>query len=109
MVYAFGMEGIPLFEMLFIVIILMVVGLVVILIEIRKLRKLLTEETGDIKRFESDLDKFEADNKGKPPKELIAHVQNAVEKGIDKEQIQSSMQNQGWSKEKAQEVLKAIK
>ena len=61
MAYVFGIEGVPVFEMLFIIIVLMLASLIFMLLEIRKLRKLIAKETVDITRFENDLAKEKMD------------------------------------------------
>ena len=55
MAYVFGMEGVPIFEMLFLLSILLLAGLIFILLELRKLTALLGREKTDLTRFEADL------------------------------------------------------
>ena len=59
MAYVFGIEGVPIFEMLFVLFILLVAGLIFILLELRKLTALIGSEKMDLSRFEADLAKFE--------------------------------------------------
>jgi len=56
--YVFGID-IPMMEILFVMIILFMVALILIILELRKLRILLFEEEGDISRFEKDINKLE--------------------------------------------------
>ena len=60
-VYVFGMTGVPIYEMLLIITLLNMVGLVFILLEVRKLKMLISAETGDLGRFERDIGEFERD------------------------------------------------
>jgi hypothetical protein len=105
MVYVFGVEGVPVFEMLFILMVLMLFGLIFILLEIRKLRKLISEEDVDIKRFEADLAKFEVDEDSKPPAALVNYVRDAEGKGISRDQIQKSLSAAGWRDKHIDSIL----
>jgi hypothetical protein len=105
MVYVFGMENVPIFEMLFVLMVLMFIGLVFILLEIRKLRKLIGEEDVDIRRFEEDLAKFEVAEGQKPPTDLINYVKDAKEKGISTDQIEKSLSSAGWEDKQVQKIL----
>jgi len=96
MAYVFGMEGVPIFEMLFILMVLMMAGLVFILLEIRKLVSLIAEEKVDIKRFEMDLSQFEHREGKSPPSGLVSYVKNAQDKGLSQTQIRSSLATAGW-------------
>jgi hypothetical protein len=110
MVYVFGMEGVPIFELLFVIMVLMLGGLVFILLELRKLVALIAEEKLDITRFEQDLSQFE--NKGgtkKPSDELVAYIKDAQKKGLSSTQIEGSLQNAGWQQRQIEELFQKIK
>lgn len=109
MVYVFGIEGVPVFEMLFVIMILMLFGLLFILLEIRKLRKLIIEENADLKRFEQDLAEFEHDQGKTPSKALLDYVRNAQGKGISNDEIGASLKKAGWDEHEVNTILNKIK
>jgi len=102
MVYVFGVEGVPIFEMIFIVAILLLIGFVIILLEIRKLKGLITKEKTDISRFESDLTRLEGDTQ---PGSLQAYIEQYVKAGYKKEQIVSAMVQAGYKKADVERFL----
>jgi hypothetical protein len=108
MALVFGMENVPIFEMLFVLMVLMFIGLIFILLEIRKLRLLISEEDVDIKRFEEDLAKFEVAEGSKPPADLINYVKDAKDKGISTDQIERSLNSAGWEDKQVQKILDRI-
>jgi len=103
--YVFGMEGVPVFEMLFILMVLLLVGLIFVLLEIRKLVNLIAEEKVDIKRFEMDLAQFERDEGKQPPQELVDYVKDAKDKGLSDMQIQTSLGNAGWKDKEVKSIF----
>jgi len=105
MAYIFGMNGIPVFEMLFILMILMLAGLVFVLLEIKKLVKLVAKEKMDINRFEADLAQFEG-KKTSPG--LVNYVRNAQDQGLKRNQIQNSMSSAGWQDKHITNVFNKI-
>jgi hypothetical protein len=105
MVYVFGIEGVPVFEMLFIISVLMLAGLIFILLEIRKLVHLIGQEGSDLKRFEADLAKFEVDEAAKPPPQLVSYVRDAQGRGLGKEQIQRSLSAAGWREKQINSIM----
>ena len=116
MAFVFGMEGVPVFEMLFVLLGLMLLGFIFILLELRKLtriisdeRKLMNEEAEDIHRFELDLDKLERGDSKKPSQELIAYIRTAVEKGLSEDEIETSLAQAGWSKKQVADIIASIK
>ena len=58
MAYVFGIEGVPIFEMLCLLSILLLAGLVFIFLELKKLNALFGREKSDLTRFEADLVRF---------------------------------------------------
>ncbi len=108
-VRVFGIDGVPVFEMLFVVLVLLLMGLIVILLEIRKLRKLIKEEKTDVKRFEADLSEFEVAEGKKPTGKLVSYVQAAISKGVTEEQVESSLLKSGWDKEQIDAVFESLK
>jgi len=109
MAYVFGMEGVPIFEMLFVLIILMLVGLIFVLIEIRKLVSLIAEEKVDIKRFEMDLAQFERDEGKAPPDALVDYVKNAKDRGLSQDQIKKSLSGAGWNQKDVDNIFGKMK
>jgi hypothetical protein len=105
MVYVFGIEGVPVFEMLFVISLLMLVGLILVLLEIRKLVRLISEEGTDLKRFEADLAKFEVDEAAKPPSQLVNYVRDAQTRGLGKDQIQKSLSAAGWREKQIDHIM----
>lgn len=108
MAYVFGIEGVPVFEMLFVVMCLMIIGLFFVLMEIKKLKMLLREEKGDITRFEEDLSKFEEDEGQDPHAKVKAYVQNAMQSGMNQKQVEDSLMDKGWSKEQVDKVFEGM-
>jgi len=104
----FGMEGVPIFEMLFILMVLMLGGLVFILLEIRKLVALVAEEQVDIQRFEGDLAQFERAEGKKPPNDLVDYVKNARYKGVSEQQIQKSLNTVGWNHKEISGIMQKV-
>ena len=47
MAYVFGIEGVPIFELLFVICVLLLLGLVFVLLELRKLTALIGKEKAD--------------------------------------------------------------
>lgn len=121
MALVFGVEGVPIFEILFIITMLLFVGLIFVLLELKRLKGVLSEESRDIKRFENDINQLErnnyeklkkssgghhaqADSSGVAP-ELSDWVKNAKSKGKDDKSIMDSLTKAGWSKEDIQKAL----
>jgi hypothetical protein len=109
MAYVFGIEGVPVFEMLFILIGLMLIGFIFILLELKKMTRLLSEESKDIQRFELDLDKLEKGNSRKPSEQMVAYIQEALNKGLSQEQIETSLEQAGWGKKQITDIFETIK
>jgi hypothetical protein len=109
MAYVFGVEGVPIFEMLFVISVLLLAGLIFILLELRKLTSLIGKEKSDLQRFESDLAEFEQDAGKKSSAELVDYIQNAKAKGLSIEQIEASLTQRGWSKKEVDRILGNIK
>ena len=107
MVYVFGMN-IPLLEILVVFLVLLGIGLVLIILELKKLRQLITEERSDIAQFEADLSRFEKDeqNAGEKSDDLDLYIKQALAKGISKAQIEDVLIKRGWDKEKVEQYLK---
>jgi hypothetical protein len=108
MAYVFGIEGVPIFEMLIVISILLLLGLIFILLELRKLTSLIGKEKADLKRFEDDLSEFEKDTGKKSTDEIVAYIKSAVAKGIPKAQIEVSLIQRGWPKKEVDDVLEQL-
>ncbi len=109
MAYVFGVEGIPIFEMLFVVSLLLLLGLVFILLELKKLNALIAKEKKDLKRFEDDLAKFEVDAGKKSTQRLVDYVKNAMARGLSEAQIKVSLIQRGWSKREIDNIFEGLK
>ena len=109
MAYVFGIEGIPVFEMLLIILALLLMGLIFILLELRKLTKLLGEEKVDLRRFELDLADFEKDQGKKPTSQLVSYIEEAISKGMGEPQIEALLMKRGWSKKQVDSIFESLK
>jgi len=107
MAYVFGIEGVPIFEMMLVFCLLLLGGLIVILIELKKLKKLISFEQRDVLRFERDLAFFERkqDENKNIPNKLSAYVNYCIAKGMSKQQIRKSLLDRGWSDEQVNALL----
>ncbi len=106
MTYIFGGIDLPVFEILFIVSIVLLIGLSMmifgifyILKELRTLQGLLREEEADIKEFDEDIAKLEQ-LEGKKDKEKIRqYINSCVAKGYKWEDIRKVLVSRGWNKD----------
>jgi len=105
--YVFGID-IPINELLLIVLVMVLIGLIFILLELRKLTRLIVKETTDIDRFELDLAKFEHFQGQKPSEDMIAHIQEAKAKGYSDTEIQNSLSRVGWNKQSIDQLYKRL-
>ena len=96
MAYVFGVENVPVFELLFIMFGLQMVALAVMYVEIKKLVNLIAKERLDISRFEDDLASFERVEGKKPPQKLVNVVKEAKSRGIPDRHIEKTLDNSGW-------------
>jgi hypothetical protein len=108
MAYVFGIGGVPVFEMLFIFSLLLLIGLVFILLELKRLSNLIGKEKSDLQRFESDLQKFEGDTGKKSSDELVDYVKTAIDKGLTYSQVEASLIQRGWPKKEVDSVLNKL-
>ncbi len=105
MAYVFGIEGVPIFEMLFVISLLLLIGLIFILLELRRLGALITKEKVDLNRFEDDLKVFERDTGKKSTDKLVDYVKSAIAKGLTHDQIENSLMQRGWPKMEIDKIL----
>lgn len=103
MAYVFGMD-VPVFEIQFVLMILMMAGMGFILYEIQRLVKLISQEKTAIKRFEDDLSQFEGGKK--PSADVINFVNDAKNRGLSNFQIQQSLMASGWKMSDIEKVLR---
>jgi hypothetical protein len=108
MAFVFGIEGVPIFEMLFVISFLLLLGLIFILLELRKLTALIGKENIDLKRFEDDLSEFEKDTGKKSTEELVDYIQDAVARGLPRAQIEVTLVERGWPKKEIDRILDQI-
>ncbi len=108
MVYVFGLN-IPIVEILLILLVLLAVGLGLVWIELKKLRKLLSMERGVLNQFEQDLNRFES-NKGKEhDHELESYVKTALGRGASPEEIKQVLQKRGWDEQTINQVFQSVR
>ena len=105
MAFVFGIEGVPIFEMLFVISLLLLIGLIFILLELRRMGALITKEKSDLKRFEEDLKTFENDSGKKSTNKLVDYVKSAIAKGLTHDKIEESLMLRGWPKEEIDKIL----
>lgn len=118
MTIVFGGIDLPIFEILFVVsillicgLVIMILGLIYILKEIKSLRNLLTREEEDIKKFEKDiaeLEKFEGKEES-DIKALEKYIKNNLNKGFRWDQIKKALVDQGHSENDLNEIYSSLK
>ena len=108
MAYVFGIEGVPIFEMLLVLCVLLLLGLIFVLLELRKLTSLIGKEKDDLKRFEDDLKEFESNSGKRSTTELVQYIKEAVAKGMSRAQIEVSLIQRGWPKKEVDTVLDEV-
>ena len=102
--YIFGID-IPLTELLFVFVIALFIALIIILLEIRKLRKLILTEQEDIYRFEEDINELKPKEKEKHSKSLDKFVKTSLGRGLTKTEIERILTQKGWPKSIIDESL----
>jgi hypothetical protein len=105
----FGSIALPIPELLFIYTLLLVLGIVIVLVEIRRLRKLILTEQADIYKFETDIDKTTPKEKEKHSKSLEEFIKASVEKGLTRTEIEEILTKKGWPKQLVDEVFARYK
>lgn len=117
MTVVFGGIDLPIFEMLFIVSVLLLAGLFVMILgifymlkEFRELKSILKKEEDNINKFEKDITNLEA-FKGKEDKDsdLRNYIKEYTGKGYSWETLKQHMISQGIEGKKLDEIYKSIK
>lgn len=108
MAYVFGIEGVPIFEMLLVLCVLLLLGLIFVLLELRKLTSLIGKEKDDLKRFEDDLKEFESNGGKRSTAEIVEYIKGAVAKGMPRAQIEVSLIQRGWPKKEVDAILDQV-
>jgi hypothetical protein len=103
MTYVFGLN-IPLLELLLVFLVLSSLGLILIYIELRKLRQLIGEEKKDLREFEANLVRLEEDEDSLG--RLAKYIQEAQARGIPKQEIEEILKGRGWETQKIDQYLK---
>ena len=122
--YVFGID-IPLMEALFVFFIFFIIGFIIIVFDLRKLKFLIKKEKEDITELEDDinvLEKFEKKKKIIPKehftrdnipdkyyKELKEFLKKYMKKGIKVRQLKKLLRKKGWKKSMIKHALKDIK
>ncbi len=91
---------------MFLVFVLMFIGLIIIFLEIRKLKKIIRS---DIRRFEDDLARFEGAKGKKLANEVMGYVQNSMSRGISERQIRKSLMTKGWGRDQIDVIFRGVK
>jgi len=107
-IFVFGVD-MPLPELMFIFTMLLVLGLLVTLIEVRKLRKLILTEKADIYRFEEDLNELNPKEIEKHSKTLDGFVKTSLDKGLTQIDIEHILTKKGWPKAMVDESFYRLK
>ena len=107
MVYVFGLN-VPLVEILIIFLVLLSAGLAFILVELRRLRQLLSEEKNIIHQFEDDLNRFESDEGKVHNVQVESYIRSALGRGVAKENIEKVLIQRGWDKETVDKILDSV-
>ena len=113
----FGGIDFPVFEMLFVISVLLIVGLTFVLFgiwyilkEIRALNALLLRERSDIVKFESDLTELEKLESGKNDAEAITqYIKRSLGAGQKWEHIKYTLVKSGIEPGKADKLYKKLK
>ena len=116
MTYVFGSLDLPVFEILFIVsfvllvgIVFMVIGIFSVLKEVVSMKSLLTKGEHQVVKLEqgiADLKKL-----GKQVVDtdvLMTYVKENLKAGYTWEQVKKSLVNEGWKEDRLQEIFKKI-
>jgi RsiW-degrading membrane proteinase PrsW (M82 family) len=107
MVYVFGIEGVPVFEMLIVLILLMLIGLVFLMWQINSLRKIVATQKKSLDRFESDIASLEVN---KQSMNLVEqYVRKAFLQGITEEQVKAKLSESGWQERDIEKIISDAK
>ena len=101
----------------------LIAGFILVLVELRKLRQLLTEESkvikeeekvleeekDDITRFEKDLQALEEKEGKEHNQASVDFVKKAISQNIPKKQIEQQLLARGWEKEVTDKIFESIK
>lgn len=116
MTYIFGGIDIPVFEILFIISIVLIVGLAImifgifnILKELRLLKGLLKEEESDIAKFDADIAKLEKIEGKKSNEKLKKYIKASLDKRYPWSQIKKVLTSRGWDKNLLDQLYKQVK
>jgi hypothetical protein len=117
MTLIFGGIDFPVFEMLFVLSALLLVGLTIVIIgtlyvlkELKALKALLKEEKFDIQEFEADLEEMENLEKGKDQTATLkSFIVDSLRKGYTWKQIKDGLVSKGWEQAKLEEIYRGLK
>jgi len=100
----FGVD-LPLNIFLAVEVLLMMVGLVYVIWEIKKLRRLLTMEKQDLERFEKDLGIIEQENGKNVNDSVVSFVKKALESHITRDHIENMLLRKGWTQKQINDIF----
>ncbi len=96
MVYVFGID-LPLIEILFVYVVLILFALVVLLIELAKLKRLMLIEKSDIFKFTKSV------------QELEEYIKSSLLQGYSKHDIKRMLYSKGWTKSTVDNIFRSLK
>jgi hypothetical protein len=108
MALVFGID-MPILEIIFVLMVLLLAGLVVVVLELRRLATLIRTEKAELKRFELDLAQFERDQGKKPSAAMISYIDDAISKGVSKTAVEYELSKAGWSKNEIDTIFDQLK
>ena len=117
--YIFGID-IPIMEILFVFLILFVIGFIIIVFDLKKLRTLIKKEEEEIDEFEQDLkmlENFEKKENIMPEedisedyyKKLKTFLKKYLKKGVKERQLKKILRKKGWDRSIIKKALKDLK
>ena len=108
--YVFGID-LPIMELLFIFLLFFIIALIFIWLEIKNLRKLISQESQDVDRFEKGINSFNLKEDKQDSKrqsaskikinksyieKLESRVKSLLEKGVKMKKIEAELKKNGW-------------
>lgn len=117
MTIIFGGIDFPVFEMLFIVSILLIIGLVLMILgifyvlkELRELKNLIKTEETNIQKFERDITELERfEGKKDNTEALKNYIGVYLQRGLKWEQIKAKLVSRGWKERDLDEIYMKLK
>jgi ABC-type bacteriocin/lantibiotic exporter with double-glycine peptidase domain len=117
MTMVFGGIDLPIFEILFVVSVLLLAGLFVMILgifyvlnELRELKKIMKKEEDNIKEFKRGIEEFKkTDEKKDSTDDLKKYIKDNLSKGLKWEDIKKSLLSSGWQEKDIETIYSSIK